>query len=228
MTESTTALLSVRGDASLEVEPDCAVIDCRIRTIERDKQSALAGAARHLDTVRAELERLGGAARTSGTQRMPLSWLARSFATHDEYSENGKRPTGRIIAAVTLTIEVRDFALIERVSSALAADPATQINAVNWTADNDNAGWRQVRTAAITAAIQQGRDYAAALGGALLRIEQVADAGLLDGGRPEHFYRAAAVAASWHEDESPSLDPQPIELNASIDVRLIASVAPLT
>lgn len=228
MTESATAVLSVRGTATLEVEPDCATIDCGIRMIERDKQDALAGAARHLDSVRSELERLGGVARTSRAQRVPLSWLARTFSTRDEYSENGKRPTGRIIAATNLTIEIRDFALMERVGSALAADPATQINGVNWSADDDNAGWQQVRAAAIAAAIQQGRDYAAALGGALLRIDQVADAGLLDGGRPQHFYRAAAMSGRWEEDAPPSLDPQPIELSTSIDVRLLASVAPLT
>ena len=227
MTESDTALLSVRGTATVEVEPDCAAVDCDIRVTDRDKPKALAGASRELDAVRADLERLGGTARASGTRRAPLTWLARSMSASEEY--DGKRHTGRIVASVTLSVELRDFALLDDVHRALAANSAVRLGSINWSVDDDNPAWPQVRAAAIDAALRQGHDYATALGGALLRIEQVADAGLLDGGRPQHFYRAHAMSGeAWVESEMPSVDPQPIELSASIDVRLLASVAPLT
>jgi hypothetical protein len=65
--------------------------------------------------------------------------------------------------------------------------------------DWDNPAWPDVRAGAIQAAIAKGHDYAAALGGSLRTVEQIADAGLLGGDHPEHRFSGGrtvyAVAA---------------------------------
>ncbi|MCW2495004.1 SIMPL domain-containing protein [Jatrophihabitans sp.] len=103
---------------------------------------------------------------------------------------------------------------------------------MSWHVDPDNPAWADVRAAAIAAAIEKGHDYAAALRGTLLRVEQVADTGLLGGSEPPGRMRALAAGASRGSSESfgpgaPSLDPEPQEVSAVIEARLIAAIAPV-
>lgn len=108
---------------------------------------------------------------------------------------------------------------------------------MTWLVDHDNPGWGQVRASAVEAAVAKARDYAAALGGALVRTEHVADVGLL-GDRGGNFdrgpmYEASAMRASaappgLDDEEGPSLDPVPQELEAGIEARFTATVGPLS
>lgn len=50
-----------------------------------------------------------------------------------------------------------------------------------WSVDDDNPDWALVRADAISAALFKGQDYASALGGSVVAVEHVADAGLLGG-----------------------------------------------
>lgn len=110
------------------------------------------------------------------------------------------------------------------------------VHGTSWEVDADNAGWTLVRTEAIHAAIAKGRDYATALGASLDRVEHVADVGLLGGGGDGSgmaFARPVAVMArgaksSAGRPDTPSLDPVPQELTASIDARFVATPVSLT
>jgi hypothetical protein len=115
----------------------------------------------------------------------------------------------------------------------LATHEAFRVHHVAWAVDPDNPSWPEVRAAAIRAAIEKGRDYAAALGGSLNRVEHIADVGLLGGERMSSYGRASFAKASSSLEfaggmpETPSLDPVPQELIAIIDARFIANVAEL-
>jgi uncharacterized protein YggE len=80
-----------------------------------------------------------------------------------------------------------------------------------------------VRAAAIAAAIGKARDYAAALGATLRRVEHVADTGLL--GSDTGHYQPGRVPAAWARSASmeqpgtPALTPVPQELIATIEAR---------
>lgn len=234
MTEPAQTVLSVRGDAQLEVAPDVAELACSIDGNGNDKASALAMVSTALDAVRADLDRLGAVVRTAADQRLPLTWLARSASSHVEFRwEHAKEervPTGRVLASVALQITVRDFALMAPLGAALARHDALHVRAVEWQVDADNAAWPVVRAGAIEAAVQKGRDYAAALGGTLDRIEHVADIGLLAGGDVAHATRAYGLSSRTHESgdgDSPTLDPVPQDLHASVEARFTASVRAL-
>jgi hypothetical protein len=80
------------------------------------------------------------------------------------------------------------------------------------------------------AAIDKGRDYAAALGVSVLEVLQVADAGLLDGDA-RHMgtgHALSAMFAGGGPADTPSLDPEPQELTATVDARLRATAVTLT
>ena len=101
---------------------------------------------------------------------------------------------------------------------------------VAWGVDPENQTWPQVRAAAIRAAIDKGRDYAAALDSSLNRVEHIADVGLLggEGAGPTRFASARSFADSaGGMPRHPPLDPVPQELIAIIDARFVAHVAEL-
>ena len=99
------------------------------------------------------------------TVRRPLTWSAHSAATHDEHVHDKKtgqyEPTGQVTATVALQITVRAFDLLDALGSHLSAHEALRVQEVTWHVDWDNPGWRDVRAAAIEAAMAKGRDYAA-------------------------------------------------------------------
>jgi hypothetical protein len=86
--------------------------------------------------------------------------------------------------------------------------------------------WSDVRAAAIEAAVRKGHDYARALGGSLLRIQELADVGLLDGSATAQagprVLATVSSGAPAQDLDTPSLDPVPQELRAAVEARFVA------
>jgi uncharacterized protein YggE len=234
MTETISALVSVRGEARVTVAPDFAVMNGVLRVTQDTKPEAVAGAAAGLSRLTDDLGALGGMPLTAESRRPPLTWSAFSATTEVEYEHDQQkghaRPTGRTMASAAVSLVVRAFDLLDRLGAVLARHEAFSVHHVGWGVDPDNPSWPEVRAAAIRAAIEKGRDYAAALGGTLNRVEHVADVGLL-GNETATFTRAVAFSGGAGGlpgmPETPSLDPVPQELIATIDARLVANVAEL-
>ena len=224
-------LLSVRGEARKVVSPDYATVAASVVSSAGSKETAVRAAAEALKSLTADLETRGGTALDAGTERRPLTWSAQSVTTleeraHDDRTGRHER-TGNFTAAVTITVTVRDFELLDSLGALLAAHEKVSVHQVTWDVDWDNPAWPEVRADAIQAAIRKGRDYASALGGSLRSVEHIADAGLLDGDSAQYrparavaFGRAAHATAG--DFDAPSLDPVPQELTAIIEARLTA------
>jgi uncharacterized protein YggE len=237
MSDPAGLLLSVRGEARRMVPPDCAVVTAGISCLRGPKAEAVRAAAAELDGLTADLAAQGGVALGAGTGRRPLTWSAQSATTHAERAHDDKtgrhQLTGRVTAAVAIVITVRAFGLLDALGAVLAAHEAVSVHHVDWQVDWDNPAWPDVRAAAIQAAIAKGHDYAAALGGSLRTVEQIADAGLLGGDAGEPRFTGAskmahAAAALGGDPDTPSLDPVPQELVAIIEARFTAGGVSLT
>jgi uncharacterized protein len=235
MSEPAATLLSVRGEARVSVEPDFVMLN-GVLTASRDtKADALREAATRLDQLTADLGSLGGTPLSVGAADQPLTWSAYASTTQAEHQHDKQTgqfgPTGRIVASVGVSIVVRSFDILDQVAGVLANHDALRVHTVTWDVDADNPSWPEVRAAAIRAAITKGRDYAAALGGSLHRVEHIADVGLLAGEpTPNHHLKApasVALAMAGGMPETPSLDPVPQELFAVIDARFSAILAAL-
>jgi uncharacterized protein YggE len=156
---------------------------------------------------------------------------ARSTTTHPQSDRDPQTgqidPTGRIIAAVHAVVTVRSFDRLEEIDVILAGHEGFNVHGARWLVDADNPAWSQVRAGAIEAAIAKARDYAAALGGSLLRIEHLADVGLLaelGGSRPMVAHAGSPMAAAvGGAPDTPSLDPVPQEISAAIEARFVAT-----
>jgi uncharacterized protein len=214
--------LSVRADAHRSVPPDSAVLYGVVSARLESKTAAVAATAVALNGVLVDLAALDGVADTAGDERRrPLTWLVGSASSYPEYDQQtGAGQTGHVVASAELQLTVRDFGRLDELSNTLARHEAFNVSGVSWRVDFDNPTWSVVRADAIRAAIAKARDYAAALGGELQGLEHLADTGLLgsDAAAP-----VAASARSYslvaHAPQSPSLDPVPQDLVASIEAR---------
>jgi hypothetical protein len=227
--------LSVRAQATATVPPDLVVLSGAVHTTADDKAAALAEAARALRALTDALSTLGAVPLDVDHVRAGLTWSARSVTTEDEMSDKaGGRwgKTGRVAAVVSVEITVRDFDVLPGVESVLAAQAEFSVYGTTWRVDDDNPRWPQVRANAIRSAVAKARDYAAALGGTVTGVEHIADTGLLGGGGGggtatsewvEHASFSSRASRSGGGEPTPSLDPVPCELTASIDARFTAT-----
>lgn len=144
---------------------------------------------------------------------------------HHDKQTGRYEPTGQVTTTVELHLTLRALEQLQPLGRVLADHDAFSVQQVAWRVDEDNPGWPEVRADAIHAAIRQGRDYAATLGGTLHRVEHIADAGLLGGDEPRRYRSAAAPAglSSADDADTPDLDPVPQELIAAIDARFSAT-----
>jgi uncharacterized protein YggE len=228
--EARTAL-SVRGEAQRTVAPDAVAIVGAVSATADTKRAAAAAATEALGHLLADLTALGGRVLSIETPREPLSWSTQSISTYEEHSvdkETGVHATGRHTATADVVITVRDFDLLGPVEAALTSDDPVGIHTVRWLVDDDNPDWALVRADAIRAALAKGQDYASALGGSVIGVEHVADAGLL-GGDTSGQWRVTSVAlgSAGGAPEGTTLDPVPQQLSAVIEARLTAIVGPL-
>jgi uncharacterized protein YggE len=228
-------LISVRGEARRTVAPDEASLYSKVTRVADSKRAAAAAAAVSLTELFAELADVGAVALTVQTTRSPITWSTQSIQTHEEYGEiqpGAHGMTGRHVATGTVLVGVRDFAAMDEVSSVLTSRDEFDVLFVSWSVDDDNRDWPLVRADAIHTALVKGQDYASALGGSIVRVEHVADAGLLDGGESSGRVRLdASTAAMARRNDGDSggmsLDPVPQVLRAIIEARLSATIGPL-
>jgi uncharacterized protein YggE len=233
VSEPEAVVLSVQAEAHCLVEPDDVVLRCSVEITRATKRDALHNVGLALEDVLDGLRSLGGVVDTVETAQAPITWSAGSISTYPSYRDG---PDGRrsedVVAQVALTLVVRSLDRLDQLGDTLARQEFLRIGATTWRVDRDNPVWPEVRADAIQAAIAKGRDYAAALGGTLVRVEHVADLGLLAGGLPVAgvmVSRPSALMARGPEfnDGSPTLDPVPQELVASVEARFVAAVPAL-
>jgi uncharacterized protein YggE len=230
-TAAARTVLSVRGEAERVVAADQATIFAAVIAIADTKQQARIAVAQIADGVVAALGELGGEVSVADNPRAPLTWSTQSIRTTAEYGQDkvtgSGGPTGRHVAEASLVVAVRDFALLGRLETVLTASDSVSVRSVQWSVDTDNAEWALVRADAIGAALRNGQDFAAALNGTVTGVEQVADAGLLDGsnGANRTLHATASRMSAAASADVASLDPVPQVLRATIEARLSATIA---
>ncbi len=231
--ETASTSLSVRSEAQRTTAPDEAQVQSTVSATAESKMAATSQVQSVLAAILAEVRQMGGQVLTEQSLRAALTWSAQSIQTEPEYAHNkvtGEHgPTGRQRSSVTLQINVRDFALLEGISVEMTSRDSVQVHSVSWSVDEDNSHWALVRADAIQAALLKGQDYAAALGGTIVSVDHVADAGLLggDGGGWASSRRRVALSAMGAGAENMTLDPVPQVLSATIEARFTAEVRAL-
>jgi hypothetical protein len=137
MSEPSSGLLSVRGEARVTVAPDFGVFNGALKAVGETKAEAVQSAAAGLRQLTDTLSSLGGVPLGVDSRRRPLTWSAYSATTELEHADDqstGKwQLTGRTVATTTVQLVVRDFDVIDRLGGALAAHDGFSVHYVHWT-----------------------------------------------------------------------------------------------
>jgi uncharacterized protein YggE len=212
MTVSPGPLLSVRGEAELEVAPDLASLELAVEAQGKERQGVLRLLAERTAAVRDTLSSYGSAVERVDTGTLWVSPV---------------RPgTRRGVDKVTgyqgnahMHITVVDFDVLGDLVLALAGQEGTVLRGPQWELRTGNPGHQQAREEAVAAAVLRARQYAAALGSSLTALIELSDQGLGGGSLRRAHVFAAAMAGGPQEQPELDLRPVPQTVHASVEAR---------
>ena len=215
-------VISVRGEAVLEVEPEIARLSVHVRSQESDRRRALDTLAgrneRCLELIRSygdAIERL----ETGGLSITPL--LKQKRRDGDVRAYQG---------TVWIKPVVRDFAVLGELVTRLGDLERTYVHGPEWDLRRDSDVYARAARQAAQEAVARARSYAGALGARLTGLVELSDEGLgRDAGGPVPVRLAAAYGT-----DAPGGEPEPIDLEpaaqtvrATVEARFTATAPDL-
>jgi len=211
-------VISVRGEAYLEADPEIAVINVQVQARDRDRRAVLDRLVSRNRQVLDLVREYGDA--VEKVESGPAS-------AHPEFKPKGDRERvagyyGQASARVT----VRDLSVLGELVARLAELDLVTVAGPWWSLRPESPVYREARVAAARDATLRAEEYAAAFGGRLGELIEAADTGLLTSAGSRHADVAAprAFAAQLRGglvDEAPSLDLEPVRqsVTAQVDAR---------
>jgi uncharacterized protein len=194
-------MITVRGEAQLEVEPEIALLGVVVAARDRDR-------ARAVQTLAARSHEIGDliSGYGEGVQRLESRPVRVQPVFKDGKVRNA--PIG-FIAQGGFSVTVSDFTVLGELVAALGSQDLVTLSGPAWELKPASPVYREVRLAAARDSIQRARDYAEAFGGRVTGLAEAADTGLLSGQSAggQRFVAARGMAA-----RSPAAD-EPVEID---------------
>ncbi len=211
--------ISVRGEATLEVDPEIAVVSVTIMARDADRHRALELLAARNAQVMALLRAQGDA-----VEKIESG----SVNVHPEFrpAKIGGKIKERIAgytASGSVSVTVADFTVLGDLVAGLASEEMVAVRGPWWSLRPDSGVHRQARLTAARDALRRAREYAEAFGGRVTGLAEVADAGLLtDAKQPVRMHAMAASGAAYDSAEGQEdLDFEPAKqtVRAQVEAR---------
>jgi uncharacterized protein len=209
-------VISVRGEASLEVEPEIAVVSVIVQARDRDREKVLRRLADRNHQVTGLIEGYGEAVEK-------LESGPASVRPELKDKRAGERVAGYLGQAST-TVTIRDFTILGELIVSLADGELVTVDGPWWALRPDSPVYREARLAAARDATARAREYAEAFGGRLADLLEAADTGLLTARARSDTWRfsgamaAAGRASVQAESARPELDLEPARQTVSAQV----------
>jgi uncharacterized protein YggE len=207
----TEPVISVRGEAVLEVDPEIALVWVTVTARDRDRHRAVALLADRTRRVTAVIKGHGDAVEKLDSGRVSI-W--------PEFKDNKARERiSGYAAQASLTATVTDFAVLGDLVTGLAGQELVTVNGPHWQLRPASPVHREARLAAVRDAMQRAREYAEAFGGTLTGLTEAADTGLLAPPPPAHPVAfAMARAAPAQAQQPPEFDFEPAKQTVSAQI----------
>jgi uncharacterized protein YggE len=210
----TEPVISVRGEAFLEVEPEIAVVWVSVMARDKDRRRAVDALAERTKRVTAQIKGYGGAIEKLDSGRVSVQ---PEFAS----GKPRERITG-YMAQASVTATVTDFDVLGDLVTGLADQEMVSVAGPDWRLRPGSPVHRQARLAAAKDATQRAREYAEAFGGSVTGLIEVADTGLLDAAAPQPqrmSYAAARLAPGQAgPGDQPAFDFEPAKQTVSAQI----------
>jgi len=210
---ATEPVISVRGEAVLEVEPEIAVVWVSVLARDKDRQRAVKLLKDRTARITTQIKDYGGA----------VEKLDSGLVTVRPEFKDGRareRITG-YVAQANLTATVADFGVLGDLVIGLAGQEMVTVAGPNWQLRPGSPVHREARLAAVADATQRGREYAEAFGGTITGLIEAADTGLLAPQPEPGVFRAALAApaaAGQAYDAAPEFDFEPAKQTVSAEI----------
>lgn len=207
------AVISVRGEARLEAEPEIAVVSVTVQARDRDRRTVLSRLATRNTQVLDLIKAYGEA--VEKLESGPASVYPE--LKRKEQEERVRSYLGQASARVT----IQDFTVLGELVARLADAELVTVAGPWWSLRPDSPVYRQARITAARDATRRAEDYARAFGGQLGGLIEAADVGLLTphAGEGVRFHaRASGLAVAGFADGQPSLDFEPAEQAVTTNV----------
>lgn len=218
------AVISVRGEASLLVDPEVADLTIVIIAQARDRREAFERLVKRNDEVLALLRSYGDS----------IDQVASTGVSVAPELRKGKDEKIRSYAgAVRVRVTVADLAIIGELLARIAEFEAATIEGPHWRLRTSSPVYREARGRAVAEAVTRARDYAEAIGSRIIGLIELADTGLTTSVVPRMARAAGGVAFSTRglsapvpgPAEPPTLDlePQQQTVYATVEARFQAA-----
>ncbi len=179
-------VISVRGEALLEVEPEIAIVNVTIEARDRDRRTVLGRLASRNQHVTNLIKSHGEA--VEKLESGPAS------VRPDIRDKKAGERVARYLGHASVRITVRDFTVLGELVTSLSEEDLVTVAGPWWALRPDSPVYRDARLAAARDAMVRAREYAEAFGGGIAGLIEAADVGLLTS--PGEHGRFRAMAAS--------------------------------
>lgn len=213
-------VVSVRGSARIECPPDLAVLTVSVTAKARTRESATESLVTRVAEVRAVVDALDAA--LERCEQGPVSvW--------PEYRDGSTERVERYVGAVSLTVEINDFAVLPDLVGRLNAGDLVQLSGPWWRLRPENPAYREARVAAASDALARAHEYAGAFGVELVDLLEVADQGMSTEASSMSGHPGVSLMAKSMDSVAMDLDfsPQPQEVFGSLEARFSMTRAQL-
>lgn len=212
-------VISVRGEAMMEAEPEIAVVSVTVQARDRDRKTVL-------DLLATRNAQALTLVKTYGEAVEKVESGAVTVYPDLKAKSRGERVI-RYLAQATARVTVRDFTVLGELVTRLADGDLVTVAGPWWSLRPDSPVYRQARIAAAQDATRRAEQYAAAFNARLGQLIEAADTGLLtdSGGRAVRLRAAAAPIPGppglASAPEPPALDFEPVKqpVTAHVDAR---------
>ncbi len=217
-------VISVRGEASLEVEPEVAIVNVTIEARDRDRRTVLSRLAGRNQQVTDLIKSHGEA--VEKLESGPAS------VRPDIRDKKAGERVARYLGQASMRITVRDFTVLGELVTSLSDEDLVTVAGPWWALRPDSPVYRDARLAAARDAMVRAREYAEAFGGDIAGLIEAADAGLLtsSGEQGSRFRATAARSAVGFAGRPPEaeLDFEPARqtVTAQVEARFAMTAPP--
>ncbi|AEB47138.1 MULTISPECIES: SIMPL domain-containing protein [Micromonospora] len=200
-------VVTVRGEAYREVDPEVAQFTVTALARDRDREVVLTRLAERAAAIRVLLD-----AAESSIHRRETGDLR----VRPETRRSGERVVAWHGSVVT-TVTVTDFTALGEVMLRLADQDQVEVAGPWWSLRPDSPTYRAARHDALTDAVQRAREYAEALGAQVTDLIELADEG--GGAQPQMMRMAFDAETTAGGPPQLDFDPQPQQVHAAVRAR---------
>jgi uncharacterized protein YggE len=211
---SSQPLISVKGEATLEVDPEIAVVNVTVMARDKDRHAAMKRLAARNEQILALIKALGPA--VEKVESAPASiW--------PEFKEaKAREHLAGYAAQAGVTVTIGDFSALGELVPRLAGEELVTVTGPWWRLRPDSPVTRQARLSAARDAMTRAAEYAEAFGGRITGLVEAADPGLMGGGpEPARRIMAAGFAGAALESGGTEFTFEPVRqtVRAEVDAR---------